>query len=151
MSKCQGSTLPYFFGAHKSTAPSGEPIDIMAFEYLHGPSMMAYRDNLNDDALFAKWKEWDNYRLLAASFVKTLKMAHECKIIHRDLHESNLIIDEENSRIVVIDWELCVIDGEKHEFWEKQELMGVQHMVQRYAGNKYQEAVLEVVKSSRPL
>ncbi|KZV82981.1 hypothetical protein EXIGLDRAFT_843317 [Exidia glandulosa HHB12029] len=131
LSDFQGSVLPYFFGHHVETAPWGERLDILAFEYISGPSMEAVVYH-NEEPRYARWIAPETYTKLAKSAIEALLIVHARRILHNDIELRNIFIDTEKCQLVIIDWEMCSVDQTDHDEWvisEERKLVDVLHGV----------------------
>ena len=81
-----------------ATYTNREELTIMLMERIHGPSL---RNILEDDAIIPKTFEPKKFFESLRTFIRDM---HERGIFHRDLHDGNIMIDEETGKPVVIDF-----------------------------------------------
>ncbi|TRM63148.1 hypothetical protein BD626DRAFT_569195 [Schizophyllum amplum] len=113
LAKQQGCTVPYFYGAHKVTAPWGELVSVLALEYISAPCLWEIRDALglnypDDDAphipAFMEYLNYEKYFALFQSAIETITNAHAVNIRHRDIRDAHILVDLAHNRVVLIDW-----------------------------------------------
>ncbi|TRM63143.1 hypothetical protein BD626DRAFT_630293 [Schizophyllum amplum] len=102
LAKHQGGTVPYFYGAHKITAPWGEPVSVLALEYIHGPCLWEMRAALDSDAphntAFMEYQDYERYLSLFQSAMKTITDAHDVDIQHCDIRDAHILVDIAHNR-----------------------------------------------------
>ncbi|TRM63556.1 serine/threonine kinase, SPS1 [Schizophyllum amplum] len=104
----QGATVPYFYGAHKVTAPWGEVVSVLAIEYIAGVPFRSIRTVVNSDApclaTLKKYRDYEHYFALFKSAIDTIEAAHANGVQHGDVRDANMLVDVVHDRIVLIDW-----------------------------------------------
>ncbi|TRM67119.1 hypothetical protein BD626DRAFT_452547 [Schizophyllum amplum] len=100
----QGSSLPYFYGAHDILMPWGETAYILAMEYIAGPSLADLQEVIESKDSTSKYCDFGVYRGLYDKALDAVFAAHARDVYHIDIRGRNILIDEEHNLPVLIDW-----------------------------------------------
>ncbi|TRM63141.1 hypothetical protein BD626DRAFT_569189 [Schizophyllum amplum] len=101
--KYQGCTVPYFYGAHKVTAPWGETVSVLAMEYVTGPRLWEVRTALDSNAplitAFTRYQNYERYFSLFQSAIETITYAHAHDTRHCDIRDAHFLVDVAHDQV----------------------------------------------------
>ncbi len=99
--------LPLVRRVYKRYELNGWPA--VALEYIHGESFKSYFNKPNNRSLQKVLK-------LALGAVTALDSLHSAEVVHRDLAPSNLMVEENSERVLIIDLEFATWSSEERNF-----------------------------------
>ncbi|TRM67117.1 hypothetical protein BD626DRAFT_627543 [Schizophyllum amplum] len=154
----QGSCIPYFYGVHHITMPWEEKAYLLVMEYITGPSLADLQTAIDSkaDGSANKYRDYEAYRTLFHKALDTIRAAHSNGVYHIDITEHNILLDEENDRLVFINWQNVTIPwaigpGAERNPYIVQECHDMKHLLLAFFGSKrHNRRLVKYIKDELP-